>query len=280
MQNGFCWRTIRVLIITDTACTLDHTFTLNTIAVGCNAQYSGTDCPLQGEDTTSSASFTVRAADYCDGQRALVINGAIVIKAYVPQRDLDRTTPTILRAYTINQNAWLTLFIDAEQSLKVFGFTPIEFQTKIGQNSQYTTPSQAAEYLQASSSNTPGWNSVPQGFDVDTQTHAMAVTLDCDFVMDASGQQCLLNPGAPGNPASQEIFARLTFLVDYEPAAAAGRRRRQAAETERGYAAVDAQGTVEGDATQAEAAPSSASGVTASKSLVALVAAAMVAMLL
>jgi hypothetical protein len=281
LQNGFCWRTVRVLIITDTACTLDHTFTFNTIAVGCNAQYSGNDCPLAGgTDTTSQASFTVRAADYCDGQRALVINGAIFIKAYVPQRTLSRTDATPLRSYTINQQAWLTLFIDAERSLKIFGFTPIAFESKIGQNSAYTNPKLASQYITASSSATPGWDGVPQGFDVATQTHAMAVTLDCDFVMDASGTQCLLAPGSPGNPASQEIFTRLTFLVDYEPAAGAGRRRRRQAANERGYASVDAQSTVAGDQTQAEAAPSSASGVTASKSLVALVAAAMLAMLL
>lgn len=71
--NGFCWRTVRVLIVTDTACTLDHTFTLNTIAVGCNQLYTGDDCPLTSIDTTSQAVFTVRAADYCDGQRALII---------------------------------------------------------------------------------------------------------------------------------------------------------------------------------------------------------------
>lgn len=64
---------MRVLIVTDTACTLDHKFTFNTIAVGCNNQYIGNDCPLPTLDTSSSASFTVRAADYCDGQRALVI---------------------------------------------------------------------------------------------------------------------------------------------------------------------------------------------------------------
>jgi hypothetical protein len=62
----------------------------------------------------------------------------------------------------------------------------------------------------------------------------MAVTLDCDFVMDASGTQCLLAPGAPGNPASQEILTRLTFLVDYEPAQGAGRRRRRQAMGEMG----------------------------------------------
>jgi hypothetical protein len=282
LQNGYCWRTVRVLIITDTACTLDHTFTFNTIAVGCTLEYSGIDCPLGagGIDTSTQARFTVRAADYCDGQRALVINDAIVIKAYVPQRTLSRTDTTPLRTYTINQQAWLTLFIDADRSLKVFSFTPIAFESKIGQSSAYTNPKLASQYLTASSSASPGWDGVPQGFDVATQTHAMAVTLDCDFVMDVSGTQCLLAPGSPGNPASQEIFTRLTFLVDYEPAQGPGRRRRRQAANERGYASVDAQSTVTGDQTQAEAAPSSASGVTASKSLVAFVIAAMLATLM
>jgi hypothetical protein len=186
----------------------------------------------------------------------------------------------MMRTYTINQQAWLTLFIDADRSLKVFGFTPIAFESKIGQSSAYTEPKLAAQYISASSSATPGWNGGTQGFDVATQTHAMAVTLDCDFVMDTSGTQCLLAPGVASNPSSQEVFTRLTLLVDYEPAQGTGRRRRRQATNERGYASVDAQSTVTGDQAQAEAAPSSASGVTASKSLVAFVVAGMLAMLM
>lgn len=38
-----------------------------------NQNYLGDDCPLTAVDTSSQAVFTVRAADFCDGQRALVI---------------------------------------------------------------------------------------------------------------------------------------------------------------------------------------------------------------
>jgi hypothetical protein len=54
----------------------------------------------------------------------------------------------------------------------------------------------------------------------------MYVQLDCNFVVDTAGN-CLIKPGN-GGPPSLEIFARLVFYVDYEPATGAGRRRRQA----------------------------------------------------
>jgi hypothetical protein len=68
----------------------------------------------------------------------------------------------MMRSYTINQQAWLTLFIDADRSLKVFGFTPIAFESKIGENSAYTVPKLASQYITASSSATPGWGGVNQ----------------------------------------------------------------------------------------------------------------------
>lgn len=54
---------------------MDHTFTLPRIGVSCNSLFSSQCVDPNFNDTTSSAIFTIRAADYCDGQRALVING-------------------------------------------------------------------------------------------------------------------------------------------------------------------------------------------------------------
>lgn len=181
-----------------------------------------------------------------------------------------------MRAYVLNENAWLTLFIDADKSLKVYRMTAIDFQTKLV-NGVYTSPPDAASYISAVNSNDVGWNGYQQGFDVYTQSHTMAVTLDCNFVVDGNNN-CLVAPGN-GDPPSVEIYARLTFYVDYEPVNASGRRRRQAAQTDRGYAAIDAKSTVTTDNSQAEAVPSSASGVYASSPLIAMVAAAVFALL-
>jgi hypothetical protein len=205
------------------------------------------------------------------------MQGAIVIKAYVPQRTLSRNTLNMMRSYVLDENAWLTLFIDAEKSLKVYNMDAIKFETKLA-NGVYTVPPDAATYLANVNGGVPGWGGSTQGFDIPTQSHAMAVTLDCNFVVDPSGT-CLVSPGN-GGPPSLEIFARLTFYVDYEPATGAGRRRRQAASSERGYATIDAQSTVTAPQTaEAEAAPSSASAVSAPRALVAVVAAAAFAML-
>ena len=286
--NGFCWRSITVMIVTDGACTLDHTFTWSTITVDCAEAYSGSDCPLFAPDTSSSASFTVLAADYCDGQRALVINGAIVIQAYVPQRTLNRNDHTsVMRAYVVDQYAWLTLFIDAAQSLKVYAMHVLDdgtgtgFQTKIAGGS-YTTPPDAGQYIQnvndQLSNGGPG-NDVTQGFDVDTQTHAMWVQLQCNFVVDGSGD-CLVNPG--GAVPRLEIFARLIFYVDYEAADTRRRRRQvsneQAAQTDRGYAAMDTNASVEANQEMAAEIPSAASGVRPAAALALAVATAALAL--
>lgn len=259
--NGFCWRDITVMIVVDSTCMLDHTFALQHITVSCNARYLASDCPLRAPDTTSRAEFTVKTADFCDGQRAHVINGAIVVKAYVPQLTLSRTDPasSTVRSYAVDQSAWLTLFLDTDKSLQVYAMEVIGFQTKLA-NGIYTTPPDARLYMAGVNE---GWLAGPdgsfvaQGFDVATQTHAMWVQLDCNFVVDSSGK-CILSPGAEPASSRLDLSARVLFSVDYEADAGAGRRRRQAS-TERGYASMDTSASVyASDELLAQEAPRSA----------------------
>lgn len=42
-----------------------------------------------------------------------------MIKAYVPQRTMSRTSLNMMRAFVLDECAWLTLFIDTDKSLKV-----------------------------------------------------------------------------------------------------------------------------------------------------------------
>lgn len=243
--TGFCSRTIRVLIIVGAACSLNTTFTFEVIGVGCNEQHVGSDCPLgYTVDTTTSASFSVVAADFCDGQRALVINDAVVIQSYVPQRDLDRTNDTALRSFSLNDYGWLVLFLDQAKSLKVYGLTGIVFETKLSgsPSADYKSPGKAAIYLNDANQNQAVLNSISQGFDITTQTYAMYVQMDKCFVSDPDGTNCQITPGYNGN--YQGVDARLTFQVDYE-ALSTGRRRRQAAATNRGYASAETSSTVQ-----------------------------------
>jgi hypothetical protein len=71
------------------------------------------------------------------------------------------------------------------------------------------------------------------------RSQAIRPALCSNAVIDPLTQNCLLS--VPSNNAPQTVFSRIVFYVDYEPAAAQGRRRRQARSSERGYASMDAQ---------------------------------------
>jgi hypothetical protein len=119
----------------------------------------------------------------------MVINGAIVVKAYVPQKQLDRQNPSALRSFLVNDMAWLVLFLDSDRSLKVYSLSPIRLETRLGPNGTYTVPPRAIQYISSSNTNQPSTIQVgeTQGFDIATQTHAMEVQLECNFVVDATG---------------------------------------------------------------------------------------------
>lgn len=201
--NGFCWRTVAfILILDDGVCSLANTLTIDTIAIKCNAQYSGADCPLNPNPNTDSAlQFTINADNFCNGQRALVINDVIGIKAFIPQRARSRTDTSPLRSFRINELAYLTLFIDTENSLQVFDMQLLSaadggFQTKLN-GGTYTTPDAADGangYIELANG-----KANDDGFNVPTQTYSLTVTLGCAFVQDGTlGQQsrnCLVNPG-------------------------------------------------------------------------------------
>lgn len=197
-ENGFCWKTVNFMLLLQdpTLCSLGHTFTIDTIGVTCDSAHSGPDCPLSPDpNTQSSLQFTVNADNFCDGSRALVINDAITIKAYIPQRVQSRSDTTPLRSFTINDEAYLTLFIDTDVSLKVFAMTVLPanasgFVTKLS-GGVYTAPAAASDYIY-NVNNGVGLN----GFHVATQTHSMKVTLNCEFVQDNSTpRNCLVAPG-------------------------------------------------------------------------------------
>jgi hypothetical protein len=116
--------------------------------VSCNPLVSDLCGNANYTDGSASAYFTVRAADYCDGQRALVIDGmpcayptsrgwpctdallahhttphrtagVIFIKAFVTQRALSRTALQQTRGFLVGEYTYMTLFIDTDRSLKV-----------------------------------------------------------------------------------------------------------------------------------------------------------------
>jgi hypothetical protein len=67
---------------------------------------------------------------------------------------------------------------------------------------------------------------------------------------------CLLQPG-PSGTIEGNIYARMTFVVDYESASSTvGRRRRRQATSEKGYAAMATEVSVGTGETGVELAPS------------------------
>ena len=70
----------RLLITNGDACDLDHDIQIPVISIFCGTAYNAGDCPLTEWDNSSSITLTIRAAKFCDGDRALVINGAITIQ--------------------------------------------------------------------------------------------------------------------------------------------------------------------------------------------------------
>lgn len=234
-KSNMCWKTVNFLILTNGVCSLSHTFLIDQITIGCAPQYTGADCPLQTPDTSSAMQFTVKADKFCDGQRAMVINDAVVIKSYVPQNIRSRTNDTPLPFARIGQSIYLTLFIDTLKSLRVFSMTVLPvaaggFQTKIGSGS-YGIPDIASQYISNANYNLNG-----DGFDIATQTHSMSVNLGCDFVQDGAygdvTRNCLVVPSID----IIKLSAKLTFYVDYE----SGKRRRRQVQSDRGYASMSA----------------------------------------
>ena len=123
--SGYCWRIVTILITNGAACSLDHTIRIPVISIYCAAAYPSADCPLgpasAGADNSTGVSVTIRADNFCAGDRALVINGAIVIQSYVPQRQLTRANDkNVVRAYSYGETVYLLLTINQTASLKVW----------------------------------------------------------------------------------------------------------------------------------------------------------------
>lgn len=227
-------------------------------------------------DSSSRIDVTINAENFCDGQRAMVINGVIFIQSYTTYKTFTRNPNTKPQnTYFWNDDVYYMLAFDTVKSLKVFNMNIIAFRTRLGTQGAYLVQPSFATAVSIPEATSKGiYRGQTMGFDVQTQTHVMRMQLNSNLVENAQGQGMIQQTGSSGALDVQEVVvgAQLIFTVDYETKGAMRRRRQSSTDDipqgplAQGQAAVNADISLAPDGPAAS--PSSATSVAVSSWLV------------
>lgn len=214
---------------------MPHTITLRWALIWCIP-------PCQDNlDSSSSLEIKISADAFCDGQRAMVIDGVIFIKNYTTYKTYTRNSDLPgQRGFYWGDDVYYLLSFDQYKSLRVYGMNIVSFRTRQDSQGVYTQPRFATAVTIPEASAGTLYQNNPMGFDVQTQTHVMRMKVTSNLVEDANGNGVLRQQDLQGDSG---IGAQLIFTVDYETATAGRRRRRQsstAQDRSQGQAAVSA----------------------------------------